>query len=343
MTVTEDKLSAAIRSGKIENIYYFYGPETFLTKTYTDRIIKKTVGEDALDFNLVRISGNPEPDLLLDYVEGLPVFSDRKLVVINDFDVEKTDADTAARYGDIFGDIPDTTTVLINITGFDVNPKAAKTKKLIALIEKVGCVCFFDYMPQTKISELVIKKATKNGIVISKEDAMHLVELTLCNVSLVSEETAKLCSYVGTGGTISREIIDRLVTKQLDTSIYSLAAAITAKKAAEAFTILDELYAQRIEPVIIMSALSGAFVDYYRAKTGKALGATSNDVAERFNYPKNRVWAVGKSMNAVARLDAAYLRSCVEALYEADIKMKSTPVNSKTIIETAIVSIMEKK
>lgn len=342
MTLTEDKLSAAIRGGTIEKIYYLYGNEPFLTKTYTDRIIKKCVGDDALDFNLIRISGNPDPELLGDYIEGLPVFAERKVIVINDFDIESLDADTIKRYTDMFSDIPDTSTVLINITGIEVDAKKAKTKKLIALIEKEGCVCFFDFMSQTKIAELVIKKAGKAGIVISRENALHLVELTLCNVTLVSEECAKLCSYVGNGGNITRETIDRLVSKQLDTSIYALATAITAGKSADAFTILDELYSQRIEPVIIMSALSGAFVDFYRAKTGKATGATSNDIAEKFSYPKNRVWAVGKSMNAVSRIDIAYIRRCIGILYNTDIKTKSSPQDSKTLIETAIVALLQK-
>lgn len=342
MNLTEDKLSSELRAGRLERLYFLYGTEPFLIKTYTDKIIKKCVGEDTLDFNLIRISGNPDIQLLGDYIEGLPVFSERKVIVINDFDIEKLDAEEIKQYTELFGDIPDTATVLINITGIEVDAKKAKTKKLLAVLEKVGAVCFFDYMTQAKIAALVVKKAGKAGIVISNADAAYLVELTLCNMSLVSEETAKLCSYVGSGGTITRDIIGKLVSKQLDTSIYSLAAAITAGKSADAFTILDELYTQRIEPVIIMSALSGTFIDFYRAKTGKATGATSNEIAEKFNYPKNRVWAVGKAMNAVTHLDAAYLRGCIQVLYETDIRMKSSPLDSKTLIETTIVSLLKK-
>ena len=86
MKLTEDKLSSAIRAGNIDKLYFLYGKEPFLINMHTDRIIKKTVGEDALDFNLQRLDGNPEPDVLSDYIESLPVFAERKVITVKDYD-----------------------------------------------------------------------------------------------------------------------------------------------------------------------------------------------------------------------------------------------------------------
>lgn len=340
MTVKEEQLSADIRAGRIARVYYFYGKEPFLVKTYCERVIKKAVGEDAYDFNLIKISGNPDPDTLSDYTEGLPVFADRKVVAVNDIDPEKMDEDAFSRLIGIVSDIPETTVLVMGVTGFSPDTRKSKTKKLIAAAEKAGIVCKFDFMPQPKITELVIKKAAKQGVVISRENAMYLTERTLCNLTLVSEETAKLISFVGTGGTIERSAIDSLVAKQLDTGVFELATAINAGKRAEAFRIIDDLIQERVDPAAILPALSSAYLDFYRAKLAKAAGASSADAARSFSYAKNREWALGKAMNAVSRLTAGYLRGTLAILYEADIAIKSERTDPRTILETAAAKLL---
>lgn len=339
MTLTEDKLSAGIRAGRLERVYFLYGKEAFLTKMYADRIIKKSVGDDPLDFNFIKIEGNPDFDLLTDYIDGLPVFADMKAVVINDIDAEQLDKDSLERLIEIISDIPDTTVLVMYITGIETDDKKAKTKKLIAAAEKYGAVCKLDAMQPSKIAELAVKKAAKAGIVISHEDALYLTERVNANMTTVSEETAKLMSYVGTGGSITRDIINSLVAKQLDTSIYELATAINSGKRAEAFQIISDLFNEQIEPTSIMSALSSAYLDFYYAKIAKGEGISPEAAAEKFGYPKNRAWVLGKAMNAVARLEVSYLRRTVSILSKADITLKSTPTDKKTVIEKAVTEL----
>ncbi len=251
------------------------------------------------------------------------------------------DADSFSRLLGIVGDIPETSILLIGITGIAVDEKKAKTKKLIAAAEKNGTVCRFDFMQASKIAELVVKKAAKSGIVISREDARYLTERVLGNLTLISEETAKLISFVGTGNVIDRPTIDLLVAKQLDTSVYELASAINAGKRSEVFRIIDDLIFQRVDPIVILSALSGAYLDFYRAKLAKAAGIPPSRAAQEFSYAKNREWVFSKATNAVARLNLGYLRETVEILSRADNLMKSAPIESRTVLEEAAVRLMD--
>lgn len=341
MTVTEEKLSADIRANRIERVYYLYGKEPFLVKTYSDKIIKKTVGSDPLDFNFIRLGSNPDIGLLNDYIDGLPVFAEVKTIVVNDIDPEKMDTDELDAYIAAIGNIPETAVVVFEVTGFQPEEKKAKTKKFIAAVSKAGAVCKLDGIPQAKIAGLVVKKAAKAGVVISGEDAMYLCERVLCNMTLVSAEAEKLITYAGSGGTITRETIDKLVGKLLDTSVYELATAINSGKRAEAFRILDDLFAERIEPVMILSALSGTFLDFYRAKLAKMTGVLPSQAAEQFGYPKNREWVLNKAMNTVSKLRIGYLRETVLILSEADLTMKSAPIDSRTVIEEAVARLFE--
>ncbi len=340
MKITEDKLASAIRSGNIGKLYYLYGKEPFLINMHTDRIIKKTVGDDALDFNLQRLDGNPDPALLSDYIESLPVFAERKVITVKDYDPEKNDNDTDKRMLDIISDIPDTAVVVFYCTGIEPDEKKAKTKKFIAAVEKNGIVCAVEQMKAPKIAELCVKKAAKAGVVLSYDDALELTERVGGSMTSASDETAKLISYAGQGGTVTRENINALVPKRLEAEVFDLAAAINAGKRADAFHIIDELFSQQISPVNILSALAGAYLDMYCAKLAKVNGISPANAAQMFGYYGGRQWGfANKVYPAASRLETGYLRETVSLMSETDIKLKSSAVDKRIIIEEAVTKL----
>lgn len=341
MAVTEEKLSAAIKGNRISRVYYLYGKEPFLVKTYVDKIIKKTVGDNPFDFNLIRVNGNPEIGLLNDYVDGLPVFADMKAVVINDIDPEKLDKKDFESFLTIIENIPDTTVLILNVTGFQPDEQKTQTKEFISAVEKAGTVCKLDGISEAKIAGLVVKKASKAGVVISGEDAMYLCDRVLGNMTLISEETAKLINYVGTGGVITRDIIDSLVAKLLDTSVYELATAINTGKRAEAFRILDDLFMERTDPLHILNSLISTYLDFYRAKLGKIKGVIPSQVVSQFGYAKNREGVVSRAMNSVSKLRVGYLRNTLYILGDADRSMKSTGIDVRIILEETVTKLFE--
>ena len=342
MATTETKLASDIKNGIIFPVYYLYGKETFLTRTYAEKIKAKTVGKEPIDFNCLTLRDNPDPQLISEFTECMPLFSDKKIAVINDLNPETMDDKTLNGYIDVLNTLPDTAVVVIYITGFEPQLKKSATKKLVTAIEKIGCVCELKPLSPMKVAQLISKKVSGAKRLISQQNAEYLAEITMCDLTLASEETAKLCTYANENEEISRETIDKLVVKHPDTKIYYLANAITAGDRSKAFEILEELFEQRVDFAPIMATLAGAFTDFYRAKLGKEAGISPQQAAADFDYKKNREWLVSKNYTAVSKIKLSYLRNCLAILSEADIKLKSTAVNSKTFIEQTVVKLMEK-
>ncbi|MBQ8904544.1 MAG: DNA polymerase III subunit delta, partial [Oscillospiraceae bacterium] len=188
------------------------------------------------------------------------------------------------------------------------------------------------------LTEMIIRKAAKKGVVISPEDASYLCERVLGNMTLIVSETEKLMDYVGTGGVITREAIDKLVGKLLDTGVFELATAINAGEREKAFRILDDLFAERIEAVNILSAMTTAYLDFYRAKLGKTTGVLPAQISGQFGY-KGREWVVKRAMNSVSRLRLGYLRETLFILSEADLEIKSSPVDTRTILDKTVTKL----
>lgn len=343
MKTDESRLNSAIKANNISKLYFLYGKETFLVKTYTDRIINKVLNEHDKDFNLIKMEGVPDANRLSDAIEGLPVFAEKKVVLLNDFDAEKTDADTLNMIIEILSGIPESTVVIINITGFEADVKKAKTKKLLTCAEKYGVTCDFALLSSAKTAELIIKKAGRAGVLISRENALYLSELTLRNLTLIGMETEKLCAYAGKGGEITAEAINTLVSKQLESNVFDLTATLTKGDAQSAFVMLSDLLQSGYAPVVILSSLSLTFVDFYYIKLGKTAGIVNEKIAADFNYAKNRSWVINKTAPAVKNVSLSYIKKCLELLNTADYKLKSSPVDGRVILEKILTEIITVK
>ncbi|MDR1754505.1 MAG: DNA polymerase III subunit delta [Eubacterium sp.] len=342
MISDEANFKKRLASSDTCNIYMLFGKEAFLTKTYTERILKKYLQEtdqELKEFNFLKLS-EFRIDRLCEAVEALPVFAPFKVVLLADIDYDKLDSDTVKAFCTMIGQVPDTTILIISNVIVELDSSKAKPKKIIAAVEKEGVAVKFDYLSPAKIAQMIIKKSAKRQVNISKSEALYLTEMTLRDLTLIGREMDKLCDYAGKGGTITKSDIDALVTKRLDTGIFELSAAIIEKNTAKAFNKLNELSLQGHQPVVILSALGMTFADYYRIILGTKKGFSTADIIRDFAYPANRAWAVSKSMNVANVLGLAKVRTALKALNSADKKLKSSPVDSEVALQNVIVELI---
>lgn len=94
---------------------------------------------------------------------------------------------------------------------------------------------------------------------------------------------------------------------------------------------------------MILASLSSSYIDFYRAKAAQSSGKPASQVAEDFGYAKNRTFVVTKAMNLVSRLDMAHIRNCLDILFNADLMLKTSAVDSRTVLEETIVKLSPEK
>jgi len=341
---TETQLIQELKQNIIRRVYFLHGKETFLVQTYANRIMSKCFGGSEPDMlNLVKLSGNPDLSVLSEAVETLPVFADRRVVMLNDFDIEKSDKESMEAFLGIISKVPEETCLVIYLTGITCDTKKVKTKKLIDCLgnlKKDAAVLELEKMNEVKTADAIMKRAARMGCAISKENATHLARLCLRNYALIIQEIDKLCAYANYTGEITKKSIELLTARQLESGVFALAGEITSKRSKNAMLLLDELVEQGNAPVAIISALSGAFIDFYRVKLGTAAGKSSQQIVKDFNYAANRAWAVGKAGTTASRLTVSKLRECVQVLCDTDYKLKSSPIDDRVIIERAVARLL---
>ena len=145
---------------------------------------------------------------------------------------------------------------------------------------------------------------------IGRENAIH------------SKELEKLSAYAE-GREVTREDIDLLCIRRIESDGYSLAINILRGNAAMVFTRLRELDVQNYEPYAIIGIIGFSLADIYRAKLARSSGRSVADVAKDFSYAKNREFAVKNAYSECGNISAERIRKTLEILSETDLMLKT--------------------
>ncbi|MCM1133121.1 MAG: DNA polymerase III subunit delta [Ruminococcus flavefaciens] len=357
MAKTDSKtLASALKKGELSRIYYIFGADVTGVEKMTKQIIKTAVG-DSEDFALTRINGR-KLDLseLADIVQQFPMMSEYNCILINDYNCEKPFDDMRGRSADdvtkklleILKNIPPQTVVIFNVTGFEVkvqkdfktnqNIIKDKNKKLADFAVKNGTLCEFPIKTAVELSKIISAKVSARGGMISLENGRELAEMCLCDELVIDSEIDKLCSYAD-GREIDRAMIHELVHVQNDTTVYNLAKAVASMNAREAFQAVNELNVDGDNRGAVLYAITGAFIDMYRAVCAKQSEVTPEQVASDFDYGK-RTFVVKNAFRDSSRMSAERLRECIIILRDTTMKLNSSATDPRVAIEQAITQML---
>lgn len=345
---SDTELIKSIRAGQILGCYLFWGRDAFTCQTITRKLIRKLVPDEAKDLNYHFFpAAGLNLSELADICEAMPMFADRVVAAVNDLNADSLRPDESKRLFDIISGIdPSTTTVILYATGVDLaagkKTLSQKNKRLADHIVKCGGgVVEFAYKKPPELVGYIQSRLGKRGCFMSPENAEYLAASQNCNILMINNECDKLASYQG-GGEISRAAIELLVSDSADTDAYKLSKAIILGRRPEAFDILQRLYSRQAEPIALLSVISGAVMDIYRAKTAVAGSVSEKTVVEDYGY-RGRDFAVRNAFRDCRAMPIEKLRFCLKILSDCDFDMKSKRTDSRVMLEEAIAKIIEYK
>lgn len=321
-------------------IYYLYGKDVAAVSSLCTRLVKK-LGEDLQ--SVQRFVGKTlDLNAFSDAVAQFPMLCEHNVLLLHDPNGEEWSADFMATFLSILEDTSASTVVICYVTGFDVcggkKAPTSKNKKLVDYAQKHGAVCCLDPKTAVQLAKPIADSMAKRGCAISRQNAELLATLCLCNSLMIQNEIEKLCAYQQSGE-ITKETIHLLVAKQLDINAFALARAVVARNGRAAMQALDELTAERAEPVMLLSAISGAFVDLYRVKAAQSHGKHQEHLMQDFNY-RGREFAVRNALRDATRISIEQLRECICILCGTDLALKSSKTDGRTLIEEAITRML---
>lgn len=336
--IGEQQLRKQIKENSFENAYLIYGEESYLKEYYVSQMREKIVDKTFESFNYHFFDGKDiSLDEILKDAQMLPMMSEYNLVVARDYPVDKTQSDIKL-LEEYLSDCPDTTVFILWYDSLEPDVKSAKFKKLIKAFDSAGAVVNMQKRSESDVARLLVSGAKKRGAVLDIDNAKYLISVSGNDMKNLLNELDKL-SYFVKDGEITKDIIDNMATKCLQARIYDLSKFVVSGNSDKAYEVLDTLFAMKEEPVIILSAISSVYVDMYRVKCAKTAGFTYDDVAKHYNY-RGREFALRNASRDCANLSEKQLTSSLDAITNTDIKMKSTAVDKKLLIEELIIKLI---
>ncbi len=334
-------ITAQLKKGELHNLYYLYGQNVSGVELLTKAIIKKAVGDNE-EFAINKLSGRElNVSDFRDMTEMIPMMSDYNCILVNDYNCDEQKEDKTKQLIEALREIPPHTVVIFNVTGFDVKngrkTVSGKNKKLIDFAAKNGIVCEQGIKTPAELAKEITAKVSSRGGMISLNNAQELAAMCLSDTLLINNEIEKLCAYAD-GREITGEMLEKLVSRQRDVTVYKLAGAVCSFNQKAAFDALDELMEQRVNRGIILGTISNSFLDLYRAACARQSGRSISDVMGDFDY--KREFAVRNAFRDSSRISVQRLRKCIAILRNTAAQLNSTSANEKIMLEKAVTQML---
>lgn len=340
--LSEAQLKAQLKSGELAPVYFLYGEEAHLKRYYCSRLLAKVLpgGRDAFNFQSFDWK-DCTVQQVIDAAEQLPMMTQKKCVLVKDLDAEGSAAEIEQLCEYLKAPSEDCV-LIIRQDGIVVNvKKSAKWRKFLKNLEQWGCSVCFEHRTGASLHRILMDSAARQGCKMDSAAASYLVSRCGNDLQQLLNEVAKICAFAK-GMPITRQHIDAVTTPAMESTVFDLSRALVRGEYLKAFRLLDELFFRREEPVAILSVLSSAFVDLYRAKAAAVSGEDAMSLTKDFDY-KGKDFRLKNAVRDSARMTVDELRRSLDVLSEADLKLKSSRTDGRIVLEQAIAQLSQLK
>ena len=320
----------------MESLYLLYGQETFLLEDFIKKI-KKSFDKLVDGINFIKID-ETNVNQLISNIET-PCFGfDRKLIIVREAGLLKKEGKRKNSNNSVLAEkVADYISENIDVIKEDnvivfVEADADKNK-LYKVIEQYGKVVNFEPEKLPLLVKRIRTISAAYNVQIGDYDAQYLIECCGTNLQDIINELRKLIEYAGNEGKITKQDIDLLTTKQIDSVIFDLTDNLGKKDIKKAMEVFYNLVYQK-EPVQkILITLYNHFKKLYLVKI--ALRQNEN-VAECLKLKPNQAFLINKYKNQAGYFQEIELRKILTELCNLDYNYKIGLIDLNVGIESIL-------
>lgn len=321
--MTVENLEKDLKQGKLNSIYLFYGEELYLLENVVKKI-KKLFGELILGINYIQINETNVNTLISDI--ETPAFGfEKKLIIIKNAELLKKERKgnskgnselqkKIAEYIKENINMINETTILVFIE------EDVSKCELSKVIEENGVVCNFERLKPIDIKRRLNAICNAYEVNVNEQNLDFLIETSGTNMLDLINEIRKLIEYAGKGGTITKESIEKLASKEFEARIFDLTDNLGKKDISKAMEILKELIYNK-EPVQkILITLYNHFKKIYLTKL---CVEKNRDILPVLKLKPNQTFLVSKYKRQAGYFKTNELRKILDELINLDKSYKS--------------------
>ena len=305
---------------ELKPLYLIYGEEQYLVDTAVNKI-KKKFGEKVLGINYVLIDETGINDIIQNI--EMPSFGyDKKLIIVKNSGLLKKDGRKKSgspeqdRIAEFIKDNMDIIEEAVILVFFE---ETADKNIVYEQIEKKGIVCNISELKPYELVKRLKQICNMYKVNVDEVTLNYLIEISGTNLQILINEIRKLIEYAGENGTIKREDIDKLSTKQIESVIFDLTDNLAIRKIDKALDILDNLVYQKEPLQKILITLYNHFKKLYLCQIAIS---ENKDIVTSLGLKPNQTFLVSKYRKQVSFFKNNELRNILNELIDLDYNSK---------------------
>ena len=192
-------------------------------------------------------------------------------------------------------------------------------------INKKGNACEFQELNQSQLIKRLKQIANAYKVNVAENTLAYFIDIAGTNMQILINEIRKLIEFAGENGTITKDAIDKLTIKQIDSVVFDLTDNLGMRDIKKALLILDELIYQK-EPVQrILITLYNHFKKIYLTKIAVKL---NKDVAKSIDLKPNQLFLVPKYKKQAMAFTEEELKKIIKELVRLDYLSKNGKIDA---------------
>ncbi len=333
---------SVIKKDNLLPVYFFTGTEEYLMSETIEMLKNKYIDLSFEALNFVVIDGKEVKfDNILNACETLPFMASKKIVIVRDISevMENDISDVDGIMGPYIEKLDNYLCLII----MDRSNNLKKTSKLYKAINKLGGVVEFPKLKGRDLNIWLENKFKKQNKTISNANLSYFIGQSSYSdynstktLYDLENEILKVINY-SSKEEITKEDIDMVLTKTLDTNIFNLLASINKKDSDLALKIFNEMYisnepVQKILVMIIRQLRLMLGYKLYREK-----GYSEGETQDKLQIKPYEFKKISKESN---NFTEEQLKRALNYILELDIKQKTSSHDEKLAIEMLIINLV---
>jgi len=325
-----------VRNKQFAPIYLLYGPESFLAEEFVSLVRREMIDPSFRDLNASEYDCTETPlAAILEDAETLPFFGERRLVVAREAyfltggkPATKVEHDPDALLQ--YAENPPAHTTLILMTGQD---KLDERKKLVKTLQQKAKVLAFPQLRDADLYGWIERRAEVYKAKIGRPQAVKLADRVGGELRLLDKELEKLALYVGEGGVIGDEVIEKLAVRTLEQDVFALVEQVALGNLDKALRMMYDCLKMGEEPLKLLALLARQIRLLLHVRQWAPRGYTQQQLAAML---KVHPYAVKKAMEQARHFSEESLKKLLALLAEEDFRIKSGQVDKRIALELFI-------
>ena len=318
-----EELEKELKQNKLNSLYLLYGEEVFLLESSLKSIVKN-FGEKIKGINYILLDETNIDEIISD-IETPSFGYEKKLIIAKNTglfkkDLKKKSKNNSSDLKEKLNDYIKENISIMNETVVLVFVEESVDKcELLTTIEKLGIVCNFEAQKPFQLQKRLKGIVDAYKVNIDMNTITYFIECCGTDMQELINEIRKLIEYAGLGGTITKQDIDLLSIKKMESIIFDLTDSLGRKETKKAIDVLRGLVLAKEPLQKILITLYNHFKKLYLTKIAIK---ENKDITTSLGLKPNQTFLANKYKAQASYFKLEELKNILQSLCDLDYNYK---------------------